>query len=304
MLGRAGARLSKKSLDVVSNARGRAQEACTSVLSGFGLDRGGLRTEVTYLYESCGGGFGESVEVMAADLLGEVYGADERGWNDESSAVAVPPELVHNLFEALFQRSLGTIECGFELCGPGNGPSEQLPLGHLVSIAERALSSGALVQRMGGGVGPELRAGLSYSGFLGEAWVVYHSPASCIPSRSCQDKSYWSSSLHSQSISCPECWLLIPFAVCTGLTAGAESLAVAGGDDQVPLGLLVGSGLGRVRGVFGSDARRCVSRGLESTARKTRGVSELRKDGGEGLKRSLTSVLRVIMETARGEKQS
>lgn len=149
-----------------------------SVLSGVEGAEGGLRIEVTYLFASDGaeGGFAKAAEVMAADLLGEVYGVGDDGWNDEEAALALPSTVVHDLLRALFLRSLRTIECGFALCNAGDNTLGQLPLGHLPSIAERTLCSGALVLRMAGNVGSDLRAGLARFGFLGEGLIVCRSP--------------------------------------------------------------------------------------------------------------------------------
>lgn len=79
---------------------------------------------------------------------------------------------------------------------------------------------------------------------------------------------------------------------------------MAGGDDGMPVGVLVGPGMGRTRGIYGSSARGILSQGLQSVPRKTRGVSELRKDGGKGLRAQLGSVLGLIMKTALGENIS
>lgn len=171
-----GAYLSKKRHDEVEEARQRGEKAASDILSGVGGADGSLRTEATYLYASQGadGGFASAMEVMCGDLLVNVYGMEDGGWMDRDATFSLPWEVVQGLLGALFWRALATIEYGLEYVPAPSAdeelhpsPRQQLPLGHLPSIAERSLASDALAIRLPGQVGSELRAGLSLHGFLG-----------------------------------------------------------------------------------------------------------------------------------------
>lgn len=183
-LGIGGALLSRKRHDQVEEAQRRADQAAADVLTGVSGADGDLRTEVTYLFGSCGapGGFAECVEVMAADLLGEVFDVQEGGWNDPEATLALPWEVVHGLMDTLLWRALETIKHGFEFSGDrelrGRVTHGQLPLGHLPTVAERTLVADALSLRMAGSIGAALRAGQAHFGFLGKA-------CRCASSRSC-----------------------------------------------------------------------------------------------------------------------
>lgn len=172
-----GSYLAKKRFEEVGKAREKIGAATRKVLGGVHGAGGGLRTEATYLCASQGTDWAiyGAVEVMAADVLCEVYGIQDDGWNDEDSTFALPTRVVERLLRALYVRGLATIEFGLELAtSTSNDPDgrvgldEQLPLGHLPVLAERTLAAEALSLQLPGLVGSELRAGLGYHGFLGD----------------------------------------------------------------------------------------------------------------------------------------
>lgn len=87
-------------------------------------------------------------------------------------------------------------------------------------------------------------------------------------------------------------------------TPEAEWVATPGGDDRLPVGLFGGQAWGRVGGGFKQGMRSFFSeRGCEMP-RETRGVSDLRRDGGKGLMNQLRLVFRLIMEVAGGEEDA
>ncbi|CAN0376356.1 unnamed protein product [Pylaiella littoralis] len=173
-----GAYLSPKRLQELEDVCAQVRSTALDVLSGIDGAEGGLRTEVTYLCNTdrqtavdLSGVF----ELMCGDLVGEVFGVENGGWNDAEASLSLPASSVYCLMHALFARSLESMRYGFggqRVADPDSGDvlREQLPLGYLPSLAESILRTDAKAIRLPAGVGSALRAGQAASGFLGASW--------------------------------------------------------------------------------------------------------------------------------------
>ncbi|CAN0445363.1 unnamed protein product, partial [Pylaiella littoralis] len=169
-----GAYLSPKRLQELEDVCAQVRSTALDVLSGIDGAEGGLRTEVTYLCNTdrqtavdLSGVF----ELMCGDLVGEVFGVENGGWNDAEASLSLPASSVYCLMHALFARSLESMRYGFggqRVADPDSGDvlREQLPLGYLPSLAESILRTDAKAIRLPAGVGSALRAGQAASGFL------------------------------------------------------------------------------------------------------------------------------------------
>ncbi|CAM9538930.1 unnamed protein product, partial [Ectocarpus fasciculatus] len=193
-VGVSGAFLSDARVKDVQAAVEKGREAALAIMSGLKGADGSLRTEVTYLLGSNGRtGASQGFERMCADLLGEVFGVLDGGWNDRDATFALPSKAVGLLMHALCVRSLETMKFGFKalaeledtvgVCDdviPG-----QLPLGHLPAVAESVLRMDGLSLRIAGGVGPVLRAGQASCGFLAldedASWIMEEGGAARLP---------------------------------------------------------------------------------------------------------------------------
>lgn len=114
-VGVSGAFLSDARVKDVQAAVEKGREAALAIMSGLKGADGSLRTEVTYLLGSNGRtGASQGFERMCADLLGEVFGVLDGGWNDSDATFALPSKAVGLLMHALCVRSLETMKFGFK----------------------------------------------------------------------------------------------------------------------------------------------------------------------------------------------